>query len=63
MAKLFYSVWVGGGEITDYYLESAKEAFDLARWWKRDNGYNDTAVEVLVQGATEIEHLEWIKSF
>ncbi len=37
-----YSVYVGGGEINDYYL-TRKEARELAKIW-RARGYDDTAV-------------------
>lgn len=38
-----WSVWVGGGEVNDYYLTYA-EAEELARYWK-DKGYDEVAIE------------------
>lgn len=40
--KQIYSVWVGGGEINDYYL-NWNEALELAQAWK-DKGYNDVMI-------------------
>lgn len=40
--KQIYSVWVGGGEINDCYL-NWNEALELAQTW-RDKGYNDVMV-------------------
>ena len=40
--KQIYSVWVGGGEINDYYL-NWNEALELAQTW-RYKGYNDVMV-------------------
>lgn len=37
-----YSVWVGGGEINDYYLDW-NEAFELAQHYK-DEGYDEVIV-------------------
>ena len=41
-----YSVWVGGSEVNDYYIEDIDEAEDLADRWK-GRGYDDVAVEVV----------------
>jgi hypothetical protein len=38
-----YTVWVGGGEVNDYYLTEA-EANDIAQEWK-DKGYDEVVVE------------------
>jgi uncharacterized membrane-anchored protein len=38
-----WTVWVGGGEVNDYYLTEA-EANDIAQAW-RDKGYDEVAVE------------------
>ena len=40
--KKVYSVWVGGGEVNDYYL-TKKEAKRIAEAYKED-GYDDVAV-------------------
>lgn len=37
-----YSVWVGGGEVNDYYLD-INEAFELAEAYKNE-GYDDVIV-------------------
>ena len=45
MSKIIkeYTVWVGGGEITDYYL-TLKEAKRIANNWI-DDGYLDTVIK------------------
>lgn len=39
-----YTVWVGGGEITDYFL-TARQATDIAREWS-NQGYDDVAIAI-----------------
>lgn len=39
-----WTVWVGGGEINDHYLDSEQVAQDLAQWWV-DKGYDEVVVE------------------
>lgn len=41
-----YSVWVGGGEINDYYL-TLEKANDLAKYWK-SLGYDEVQVEKII---------------
>ena len=41
---IVYSVWVGGGEIGDYYINLLSEAREIAKAW-RDKGYDDVAIE------------------
>ena len=60
MAKNFYTVWVGGGELTDNCIEDKQEALELARRWKYSYHYDDTVIEVLTDG---LEHLEYIEEF
>lgn len=43
MSDKRWTVWVGGGEVNDYYLTEA-EANDIAQAW-RDKGYDEVAVE------------------
>jgi hypothetical protein len=43
MATKNYTVWVGGGEVNDCYLNK-KDAYALAKEW-RDKGYDDVLVE------------------
>ena len=42
--KAKYTVWVGGGEVNEYYIDSKKEAEDIAECW-RAKGYDDVFVE------------------
>jgi len=37
-----YSVWVGGGEVNDYYLTWG-QAITVARMWA-DSGYDEVAI-------------------
>lgn len=39
-----YTVWVGGVEVNDYYLDSESEANELANEYI-DDGYDDVIVE------------------
>jgi hypothetical protein len=39
-----YTVWVGGVEVNDYYLETKEEATDLAKVWL-DEDYDDVQIE------------------
>jgi hypothetical protein len=39
-----WTVWVGGGEVNDYYLGNEQIAQDLAQWWI-DKGYDEVVVE------------------
>ena len=41
---IVYSVWVGGGEVNDYYENELKDARAIAKSW-RENGYDDVAIE------------------
>lgn len=43
MSEATYSVWVGGGEINDYYL-TKEEAERVAEIW-RSKGYDEVAIE------------------
>ncbi len=38
-----FSVWVGGGEVTDYLVTKA-EAEEIAEYW-RSLGYTDVAID------------------
>ena len=40
--KAVYSVWVGGGEVNDYYITKTK-AKNLAQKYKED-GFNDVKI-------------------
>ena len=44
-----YSVWVGGGEVNDYYLLDRDEAERIAERW-RDKGYDDVVVDEIDLG-------------
>ena len=44
MKKKVYSVWVGGGEVNSYYINSEEEANSIADEW-RAKGYDDVNVE------------------
>lgn len=39
-----WTVWVGGGEITSYYLMSRNEADNIADYYIKE-GYDDVVVE------------------
>jgi hypothetical protein len=39
-----WTVWVGGGEINDNYIDNEQIAQDLAQWWI-DKGYDEVVVE------------------
>lgn len=39
-----YTVWVGGSEVNDYYLETRDEAETLAKVWL-DKDYDEVQVE------------------
>lgn len=39
-----YTVWVGGTEVNDYYLETRKEAERVAEVWLDEN-YDDVQIE------------------
>ena len=41
-----YTVWVGGSEVNDYYLESLSDAETLADEYRED-GYDDVQVEAV----------------
>jgi hypothetical protein len=41
-----YTVWVGGTEVNDYYLESEADAEKLADEYRED-GYDDVIVEAV----------------
>jgi hypothetical protein len=41
-----YTVWVGGVEITDYYVNSVADAEQIAKHWK-DKGYDDVFIEII----------------
>ena len=43
-----YSVWVGGGEVNDYYIDR-DEAERIAERW-RDRGYDDVVVDEIDLG-------------
>lgn len=40
-----YTVWVGGSEINDYYLDTLEEAMELADLWKIEKQYEDVQIE------------------
>ena len=44
-----YSVWVGGGEVNNYPINSKKEAEAIAKAW-RLKGYDDVQIEVITEG-------------
>ena len=44
--NIVYSVWVGGGEVNEDYINELEEALDIACVW-RLRGYEDTEVEEL----------------
>lgn len=50
-----YTVWVGGVEVNDYYLDFER-ASELANEWRAD-GYDDVVVEKV-----EISHDHWDNS-
>jgi len=39
-----YTVWVGGVEVNDYYLETTEEAENLAKFWL-DKNYDEVQIE------------------
>jgi hypothetical protein len=43
MMMLFYTVWVGGVEVNDYYLDSLEDASLLADSYI-DEGYDDVCI-------------------
>ena len=43
MSEQFYSVWLDGAEINDYYL-TLDEANDLADFWRENLGYNNVVI-------------------
>tara|TARA_B100000212_G_scaffold102737_1_gene75800 strand:+ start:1709 stop:1906 length:198 start_codon:yes stop_codon:yes gene_type:complete len=42
--KMYYSVWVGGVEVNDYYFNDIIEARKLARWYA-NSGYINVFIE------------------
>lgn len=40
-----YSVWVGGGEVNDYDIETLQEAESLAEYWREIHDYDDVTIE------------------
>ena len=42
-----WTVWVGGGEITDFYLMSKEQADEVADFYIKE-GYDDVVVEEVV---------------
>jgi hypothetical protein len=40
-----YSVWVGGGEVNDYDIETLHEAESLAEYWREIQDYDDVTIE------------------
>lgn len=44
--NIVYSVWVGGGEINDDYINECDTALHIANCW-RSMGHDDVAVEEL----------------
>jgi hypothetical protein len=44
--NVVYSVWVGGGEINDDYINEFETALHIANCW-RSSGHDDVAVERL----------------
>ena len=50
--RTIYTVWVGGTEVNDYYLNESK-AHALAQQFKND-GYNDVIIEKIATLCDEI---------
>lgn len=44
--NIVYTVWVGGGEVNENYINEKGEALDIADSWKA-KGYDDVVVEGL----------------
>lgn len=44
--NIVYSVWVGGGEVNESYIDEPETALHIANCW-RSCGYDDVAVEEL----------------
>ena len=44
-----YSVWVGGGEVNNYAIDSRKEAEAIAKEWILE-GYDDVQIEEIKEG-------------
>ena len=42
--NIVYSVWVGGGEINDDYINEFETALHIANCW-RSSGHDDVAIE------------------
>lgn len=40
-----YTVWVGGVEVSDHYLETIDEAVELVELWKIEKQYDDVQIE------------------
>ena len=45
--EVYYTVWVGGGEINDYLTPKLETAINVAREWA-NAGYDDVIVETIV---------------
>jgi hypothetical protein len=43
-----YTVWVGGIEVLDTYVETLDEAMKIADLWKTEKQYNDVQIEELI---------------
>lgn len=52
MSKKVWTVWVGGGEVNNYY-RTKEEAESLAQVWK-DDGYTDVVVKAVKNPDTPI---------
>jgi hypothetical protein len=48
-----YSVWVGGGEINNYQIQSKKEAEAIAKEWILE-GYDDVQIEEIKEGGDHV---------
>ena len=47
-----YTVWVGGTEVTDHYVDF-DEAYYIASCWHVDEGYDDVIIEEVDNGDTD----------
>lgn len=45
--KTQYTVWVGGGEVNDFLIETKEKAQSIAESWIAE-GYDDAVVEAVI---------------
>lgn len=43
-----YTVWVGGSEVNDYYLDTLNKAQEIARHWTV-KGYDQVTIEEITE--------------